>query len=105
MRRVLFGILPLALLLGALGADDPPKQKTKQDKKTTPAEQFRAIKAEFDKELKAAQKAFGEAADATERKKIRDEFQKKVSAVADQMVTFAEKNAKDSTAMDALNIV
>src|SRR5713226_6336764 len=102
MRRLVFTIIPLLVLLPALRADDQPKKKPKEDKPSTPAAQLRAMKAELEKALEDAKKAIQDAADETEREKIRTDFRKKASDTAGQMLAFAEKNIKDAAAAEAL---
>jgi hypothetical protein len=105
MRRLWIGILPLLVLLPALWADDKPKEKPKKDKPSTPAAQLQEMKAEFQKSLQDAQKAYQEASDDKEREKIKDKFQKRVPEFAGKLLEFAEKNAEDTAAVDALTVV
>jgi len=104
MRRLVFTILPLLILLPALSADEP-KEKPKKDKPSTPATQFQAMKADLEKAFNEARKATQDASDQNERAKIRENFKKKIDETATRMLEFAEKNAKDEAAVDALDLV
>jgi thiol-disulfide isomerase/thioredoxin len=107
MRRLLTGLLLLALAAPALRADDKP---------TKAAEEFQALKKEYDTarkkfldEIKGLQKKFKDAKNADERKDIEKKFQELVaeppeSKFAPRFVEFAEKNTKDATAIDALRL-
>ncbi len=105
-----------ALLVGisALGASDPPPEKsTPQKPKTpeaksepqkpkTPDEQFQALKKDLNKSQQALGKEFRNAKTDEEQQKIRTRYQEAVEKCQKEVFELAQKNAKEPFAVDAL---
>lgn len=94
--RVLVAALALAVWLPAGHAADPPA------KPKTPAEQLAALKAEADKEEGVLKKDYRSAADDAARKKVIERYKALVKRIATACLELADKNPKDSAAMEAL---
>jgi hypothetical protein len=103
MRRLAEGVIALLLfappLWGRDDAKDPKKPATASSAPAkTPAEQYRSIVDEVQKEQKKFFEAYGKAT-PEERKKLKYPSPQKH---AERMLELAEKNAKDPAAIDAL---
>jgi hypothetical protein len=99
MVRIVGGVLALLLAMPALWAEDKPKDK---DKPATPAEQqYKALRAEYQKAQSAYQDALRAAKTPEERQKVVRE-KNPSPKLASQFVTLAEKYPKDPVAVDAL---
>src|SRR5438132_10529991 len=87
----------------ALWAEDPPKDKPKEEKKpTTPAEQYKALVQEFTKAQQDFFKEYGTLKTDEERRKLVQEKYPQPAKFAPKMMELAEKNPKDPAAIDAL---
>jgi len=93
MHRIVGGVLLVLLALPALRAADDPK-----DKPATPAEQYQALLKDFAKAQQEFFKAYGEASDEDKPKLAKEKY----PDFAPKFMEFAEKNAKDAVAVDAL---
>jgi thiol-disulfide isomerase/thioredoxin len=102
MRRLWAGLLAFTLAAPALRADDKTKKvdAPKGDAKT-PAEQFKELAGQFDKDLLAAAKEHGEAKDDKARGAARDKAFKLPETYAAKMLALAEKYPDDPVAMEA----
>jgi hypothetical protein len=95
MIRTVGGLLVLLALTPALAARD------KAVNPATPAEQYKAILAEYAKAMSDYRKAMSEAK-PQDRQKVMREKQPKMEVYAARLLELAEKNPKDSVALDAL---
>jgi hypothetical protein len=96
MRRTVAGALALLALLPAVRAlDSPPKPAG------TPAEQYKALVAEFTKSMADFMKEY-QAAKPEERQKLFKEKYPNPDKFADRFLALAEKHPKDGAAVDAL---
>ncbi len=93
LTRVLF----LLQVLATLAAAQEPK-----DKPQAPQEQYQALVKEYDEAVKAFQDRFKEAKTSAETEKIHQDMVLGESKLAAKFVDLAEKNPKDSAAIDAL---
>lgn len=91
MPRVIITLLVLALFVPALSALD----------EKSPAEQFQAIKKEYETTLADLNKASREAKTAEEKQKVREQAGG-LGKFAGKMLELAEKHPKDPVAVDAL---
>jgi hypothetical protein len=103
MRRVLEGVSALLLLAPALWALDDPKDPKKPEAPSsaqgkTPAEQYRMIVDEVQKEQKEFLEAYRKATPEGKKKLKYPDSQKYI----ERMLELAEKNAKDPAAIDAV---
>jgi hypothetical protein len=103
MLQVPVGVLTLLLAAPALWAWDDPKPQKNADKPPpekaqTPAEEFKAIQADFLKEQREFSAAYSKATPQERQKLQYPEPQK----YAKRMMALAEKNPKDAAAGDAL---
>jgi hypothetical protein len=97
MYRIVGGVLVLVLVIPALRAEDKPKEKP-----ATPAEQYKALLAEHQKALQVYMDAVKKAKTPEERNKVYQEKYPKADKLAPKFLALAEKNPKDSIAVDAL---
>jgi hypothetical protein len=97
MCRIVGSVLVVLLALPALANQD----KTK-DKSMTPQEQYKALLKEQSDAMNAFEQAFAKAKTQEERDKIFKEKYPKADKIAPRMLELAEKNPKDSVAVDAL---
>jgi hypothetical protein len=95
MSRIVGGILFLLLALPALRAEDKPKP-------ATPAEQYQALVAEYQKAMNAYQEAARNAKTPEERQKVFQEKYPYRDKLAPKFIELAENNPKDPIAVDAL---
>lgn len=103
MRRLVSGLLSLALLVSALGACAQGQDKGKAQ---SPQEQFEALMGEFNKAQQEAIKAFREAKTSEERAKIKDEFMsKKPKEYTGKFLAIAENHPKEDVAVESLRFV
>jgi hypothetical protein len=105
MRRVVGGVLVLLLLAPALWALDDTKNPKKPDTPSTaegksPAEQYRMIDSECQKEEQEFWQAYQKAT-PEERKKLQRRGTRPWEYAA-RMLELAEKHPKDPVAVDAL---
>jgi hypothetical protein len=98
MRRTVGGALALLVLLPAARALDEPKPPG------TPAGQYKALMAEYEKGMEEFRKASRAAKTNEERQKLVKE-KYPVDRLARRFLEFAEKNPKDPAALDALVLV
>jgi hypothetical protein len=106
MRRVVFWIVPLLVLLPALlWAQDDPKDKPKSDKPPTPAEQLKALMSEVQKAQQEIIKAYNQAKTDEEKDKAFEDYVKKPAEFTGRFLELAQKNPKDKVAFDALTYV
>jgi hypothetical protein len=96
MRRTVAGALALLVLLPAVRALDSPKPAG------TPAEQVKALEAEFTKSMADFMTAYQAAKDNDERQKLIKEKYPNPDKFADRFLALAEKHPKDGAAVDAL---
>ena len=84
MRRLLFAVLPLLVLLPALWAQEKQKPKeTQADKKPpTVEEQYKELLGDLQKELNKEREAFQDAKTDEERKKFEANFKSKLKKYA-----------------------
>jgi len=103
MNRLVGGVLVLLLALPPLWAEDKPKEKDK-DKPAAPAQQYKALLAEYQKAERAFQDAIVAAKTPEERMKV---FREKNPSprFAPKFLALAEKHPKDAIALDALSWV
>jgi hypothetical protein len=102
MRRTLTGLLALLLVLPALWArDDKDKEKPK-DKPATPAEQLKALKDEWNKQVEEFRKAYTDAKTPEEKNKVLSQKRPQPEGFAGRFLDLAQKNQKDPVAVDAL---
>ena len=100
-RACLIGTLAVLVIAPALWAQNDDKDKPKQDKPGTPAEEFSALV----KEYQTAQQEFNKARVAAKTAEERQELAKlapKAAEFAGKFLDIAEKNPKDPVAVDAL---
>jgi hypothetical protein len=100
MNRLVGGILVLLLALPAAWAEDKPKEK-KKDAPASPAEEYKALVAEYQKASNAFQDAIRAAKTREEQMKVFREKDPQAS-FAPKFVALAEKHPKDPVAVDAL---
>jgi hypothetical protein len=105
MRRLLLGIVPLLVVVPALRADDKPKEKPKEEKPATPAEQFKALFGEVRKAQQEARTKFQEAKTDEDRQKVQDDFSKKLHGFAGRFLEFAKGNPKAKESLTAIALV
>ncbi|HEX4621301.1 MAG TPA: hypothetical protein VH208_07015, partial [Myxococcaceae bacterium] len=98
MRRTVGATVALLALLPAARALDSPGPAG------APAEQYKALLAEYDQSFKDFIRALGAAKDNDEREKV---FKEKypVDQLAPRLLEFAEKNPKGPEALGALLLV
>jgi len=96
MRRTVAGALALLALLPAVRALDSPKPAG------TPAEQLKALEAEYTKSMADFMTAYRAAKDNDERQKLFKEKYPNPDKFADRFLALAEKHPKDGAAVDAL---
>jgi hypothetical protein len=94
MRRTVVGTLALLVLLPAARALDDPKPPG------TPAEQYKALTAEYQKSMNSFLKKYREAKPADRQKLLKEEFP--ADQMAPRFLELAEKSPKDPAALDAL---
>ena len=99
MRRLMWA-MPMLVFVPALWAFDDPKDKP-QDKPATPAEEFRAIKLEFDTARLESAKASREAKTDEEKKEAREKAPDPQEFAA-KFMDLAKKYPQDAVAIDAL---
>jgi hypothetical protein len=92
MTRIMGGALALLVLLPAVQAREGPK----------PADQVKALTAEFQKAQTEFQKALAGVKTPQERQKIVDEKMPKRDDYSKRFLEIAQKNPKDPAAVDAL---
>jgi hypothetical protein len=97
MCRIVGSVLVVLLALPALADQD----KTK-DKSMSPQEQYKALLKEQSDAMRAFQQDYQKAKTQEERDKIFKEKYPNGDKLAPKMLELAEKNAKDSVAVDAL---
>jgi hypothetical protein len=97
MNRIVTGILIFLLAAPGLPAEDKPK-----DKPSTPAEQYKALDAEYRVAQKEFQDAMRKAKTQEERQKVFQEKAPKPDKLAPRFLELAEKYPKDAAAVDAL---
>lgn len=100
MRRIAMGVLGLLVIVPALGALDD-KEKAKPEQLGTPAEQVKALTAEYNKARNDFIKEYRAAADDEERQKMLSK-QPQPQAYAGRFLAIVEKHPKDPAAFDAL---
>ena len=101
MKRLLLGVLLLPAITFAARADDPPK--TQEEKKPlTPAEEYKAVVADFNKANKEFSEAYQKAKTDEERNKAFEDKYPKIDKFCERMMELAKKNPKDGAAIDAL---
>jgi hypothetical protein len=99
VRRLTIAFAALLVGIPALRGADQPKEKPTPDKPQTPAEQFKTLVKEQQEAQQAFMKAYREAKNDEERKKLVYPSPEKL---AKQVFELAEKNPKDPFAVDAL---
>jgi hypothetical protein len=95
MRRTAVGALALLVLLPAVRAFDEPKPAG------TPAEQYKALVAEYKKNMDDFMKAYREAKPADQQKLVQEKYPNPDKFAA-RFLELAEKHPKDGAAVDAL---
>lgn len=95
MNRIPWGIFVWLLVWPALGGED----------KLSPRQQYDALAKESQQALQDYLKTYQEAKTDEERRNALKEKSEKISRIADRLLSLAEKNPKDSAALDALNQV
>jgi len=101
MSRVIGGVLVLLLATPVLWAEDKPREKEKDRPAATPAEQYKALLAEYQKANKAFMVTVEAAKTTEERIKLFREKNPR-QKFAPRFVELAQKNPKDPVAVDAL---
>jgi hypothetical protein len=96
MSRIVTGFLILLLAGPPAQADDKPK-----DKPSTPAEQYKALEAEWQTGMKEFREAMGKAK-PEERQKVYQEKYPNQEKFTARFLELAEKNPKDPVALDSL---
>jgi hypothetical protein len=99
MDRMVGGILVLALALSVAAAEDDGKNKP-----ATPAEQYKALLKEYQDATEVFSKAYAAAKTDEERQKVLAE-KSPLDKFAPRFLELAEKNPKDTVAVDALGWV
>jgi hypothetical protein len=105
MRRTVFAMVPLLVFGPALWGVDDPQDKSKDDKKPTPAEQYKALTAEVQKAQQEIVKAYGQAKTEEDKQTILDNYYKKPQEYTGRFLELAKRNPKDKMAFDALSYV
>jgi hypothetical protein len=95
MKRTVAGALALLVLLPAARAFDSPKPAG------TPAEQYKALVAEYKQSMDDFMKTYREAKPEDRQKLIKDKYPNP-DKFADRFLALAEKHPKDGAAVDAL---
>src|SRR5579883_351940 len=96
MRHFLSLFLVPLLTLPALGEDKPT------EKPPTPAEEYKALLQDYQKEQQAYIQALRTAKTTEERDKVAKEKAPNLEKYAGRFLEFAKKSPKDTTAVDAL---
>jgi len=102
MRRIIAGVVVLALAWPALADDDKPKDKPKEPDKKTPAEQYQALVKEFTDARQVFIKEYREAKTQEDRQKVLKEKQPQPDKYAGKFIELADANPKDAVAIDAI---
>jgi len=107
MRRVVYILVPLLLVLPLLWAQEKQKAKDQKAdaKPQTVEDQFKEIMSLVQKDLQKAREAYQNAATDAERTKIQNDFRKNVSSYTGRCLEMVEKNPKDKAAMEVLTFV
>jgi hypothetical protein len=105
MKRFLVGVFCLLIFWSALWGADDPKEKPKEDKKPTPAEQYQELQNEFRKAQSEAIKAIREAKNDQDREKAIEIYQKKPQEFVGRFLELAQKNPKEQAAFDSLQFI
>jgi thiol-disulfide isomerase/thioredoxin len=92
----------LAVGVAARAADDPPKEAPKDAGKSTPAEQFKALNAEYRKAMSEFGMEYRKAQTDEERQKTFAAKYPKPEAFVKRFLDFAKANPKEPQAFDAL---
>jgi hypothetical protein len=100
MCRIVAGLVVLLLAWPAL-ADDKPKETDKQ----SPAEQYRALAAEYNQAQQDFFKAYQEAKTQQDKQKVLTEKRPQPEKYAAKFLALAEKYPKDTAAVDSLTWV
>jgi hypothetical protein len=98
-------ILSLLVFAPALWAQEASKDKPKSDEPPTPAEQYKALMGEFQKAQQQIVKEYTSATTDEEKEKALEAYKKKPAEFTARFLDFAQKNAKEKQAIDALTFV
>jgi hypothetical protein len=106
MGRRLWGLVALLAFVPALWADDKPKDKdkTKQEKPKTPAQQLQDLQAKIRQAGEAAQKSYTAAKTPEEKQKIIADYRKTLQGFGSSFLDLAKKHPKDESAIGAVQM-
>jgi hypothetical protein len=100
VRKLLVGLAVLLVGLPVLG--DDAKNKPKSDRPKSPEEQYQALVKEYDTAMKEYRAAIAQAKTDEDRQKAANEKRPKPNEFGSRMLELAQKNPKESAAVDAL---